>query len=335
MGNYWFDVSEFRIYLGMPGFMGIPRYFVEQGMLGYFNNLLISFWYAGPWMEAFQNFKDFAGDLLPTMNIMIDSGAFSAAYSKNARTITKENYAHFLNKFPVEEFGSVVAINLDVIFASTEKKSAAEWDAAAKQSFENWLWLREHVETMEVLPVLHRGESCDLWYKILEKDISWLASGGLVGETREVRRRELHRIFSFCQENGFKGKVHGLGVTDSILVREFPFFSVDSVTYFKGTGFGNVSIFDEEIGGIRVIYVSELQPGTSLSEATKRWILDRTRVDFVTTWEDLKNYWNRQAVSLVNFKAFEEFVRKERQTTRKEQLPFQPTIDLLLEKENE
>ena len=330
MENCWFDVSDFRIYFGMPGFMGIPKYFVEQGMLRYFNNLLVSFWYADPWKEAFQNFKDFAKDLLPTMNIMIDSGAFSAAYS-DAKAITKEEYARFLNEFPVEEFGSVVAINLDVIFASTEKKSAAEWDAAAKQSFENWLWLREHVKTMEVLPVLHRGESCDLWYKVLEKDVSWLASGGLVGETKDVRRRELHRIFSFCQENGFKGRVHGLGVTDSVLVKEFPFFSVDSVTYFKGTGFGYVSIFDESAGRIRIVYVSELRSGSGLSEATKRWVLDRTRVDFVKTWEDLKNYWNRQAVSLVNFKAFEEFVRKERRAEAEKRLYFQPTVDLFLE----
>jgi hypothetical protein len=154
-------------------------------------------------------------------NIFCDSGGYSAR--KNGIEINIENYGKFLDE------------NKDHIFA------AANLDVYdLEQSMKNQKYLEQFYP---VLPVYHMSEYVSGNRDLLEtfcKQYKYIAIGGIAGST--VDNNLLENFFRFCFKTvlKYKTKVHGFGITAPDLLKEYPFYSVDSTTWMSGARFGTM-----------------------------------------------------------------------------------------------
>ena len=160
-------------------------------------------------------------------NYLLDSGGYSAR--KHGIDISVEAYAKYLNNYKVK-----VAFNLD--FLDNEK------------SLRNQEYLESHTETY-ILPVYHGSEWEDKrWGGLLEYYIEYypyIALGGMAGRENsdENRIRFLNYCFSRTRE---KVMVHGLGMTVEGLLKNYPFYTVDSTSWMSPALFASSKIHGEK-----------------------------------------------------------------------------------------
>jgi len=146
-------------------------------------------------------------------HIFLDSGAFSAWTEKV--TIKIEEYSKFLCRY--SEKLDVYA-NLDVI-----------GDPVGTLKNQNIL----EKDGLNPLPVFHNGEDM----KYLDDYVGsydYVALGGMVGS--KTNDKWLDIIFSKYPDHKF----HGFGLTDIALIRKYPFYSVDSTSWFSSQKFGTI-----------------------------------------------------------------------------------------------
>jgi hypothetical protein len=145
--------------------------------------------------------------------IFLDSGAYSA-YTKGI-TINIKEYVAFIKKY--KNLLAVYA-NLDVI--GNEKATIKNQEYMESQG-------------LHPLPVFHYGESWG-YLKHLVKNYKYIAVGGLVPLSRkkQVILQHLNKCFSIIQNHC---KVHGFGVTQTGILKQFPFYSVDSTAWLGGS----------------------------------------------------------------------------------------------------
>lgn len=197
-------------------------------------NYLISF--AGP----VKHFETFYREGQNT--IMIDSGAFSAWNS--GKVIDREAYLKFLKKLPDEVF----KINLDVI--PKTGSSQEEKLKCIDESFKNYLYLKSHVKN--VLPVHHYGEHID-WARKMLNETDYICISPANDTHEGIKREYFEYIFS---ELDLKTKCHVLGYSSVDGVENYPFFSVDSISYKKTHMHGQV-YFARTDGKIIDLTISE------------------------------------------------------------------------------
>lgn len=144
-------------------------------------------------------------------HIFLDSGAFSAK-TRGVKIDIKE-YAGFLHRY-----GS----RLDV-YANLDSIGNPE------ETLQNQKILEK--EGLKPLPVYHSGEDVK-YLKYYIENYEYIALGGMVG-TKDTNRW-LETVFNKYPDKKF----HGFGMTDFGLILKYPFYSVDSTTWFCAQKFG-------------------------------------------------------------------------------------------------
>ncbi len=172
------------------------------------------------------------------MKVILDSGAFSA-YTKKTE-INIEDYILFIKKNQkfLENY-----INLDVI-------------GSAELSWKN----QEYIESkgLKPLPVFHPGDDWKYLERCLE-EYDHFCIGGIADTPTNARRVPfLDKCFRMiCDKDGIpKSKIHGLGVTSPVLLRRYPFYSVDSTSWLMSGATGVIIIPHKRNGK----YVYDIDP---------------------------------------------------------------------------
>ena len=155
-------------------------------------------------------------------NIFLDSGGYSAR--KQGVNINVQEYGNYLQK------------NKDYIF------TAANLDVMdLEQALENQKYLEQ---IYPVLPVYHYSEYAEKNEQLL-KDFcdkySYIAIGGIAGMNPDKRLLKNFLNYCFRTITKYKNKkVHGFGMTSLNLLKEYPFYSVDSTAWLVGGKFGTI-----------------------------------------------------------------------------------------------
>jgi hypothetical protein len=158
------------------------------------------------------------------MKIFLDSGAFSVYTGKVKIDI--DNYISFIKKY--EDYLDVYA-NLDVI-------------GDPEASYSNQKYMES--KGLTPLPCFHQGSDEKYLRQYLDEGHTYIALGGLVGAGVGIHlSKGLDRLFLYYftdKEGKAKIKVHGFGITSLRLLFRYPWYSVDSSTWVKSAGFGQI-----------------------------------------------------------------------------------------------
>ena len=163
---------------------------------------------------------------------LLDSGGYSARI--HGIDIDVKTYADFLNRYKIK-----YAFNLDVLDLETSMK--------------NFYYLLENTKTY-IMPVYHGPE----WKNPKTRDLldyyvdcfPFIALGGIAGRevSEENTRRFLGYVFNRTRD---KVMVHGLGTTRLPLLKQFPFFCVDSTSWMSMTRFASSNYYSKEMARVR------------------------------------------------------------------------------------
>ena len=184
--------------------------------------MLESFFYVLPWqIERIPNMKMF----------LLDSGAFTFMNSQKGKINFDEyltRYINFINKYDIKYF--------------------FELDVDSIVGYEKVKQLRKRLENetgKKCIPVWHKSRGKEEYLKICE-EYDYVAIGGIV--TKEITKEQYPFFPWFINEAHKRGcKIHGLGFTDTNLLRKYHFDSVDSTAWLSGSRFGHVYYFDNGV----------------------------------------------------------------------------------------
>lgn len=159
-------------------------------------------------------------------SILLDSGAFTLLNSK--KNIKFDNY--------IEEYAKYIRDNKIELYFEMDIDSII----GLKRVEEYRNYLEKYTKTKSI-PVWHKSRGLE-YFKILTKKYSYIAIGGLALKT--IKRSEykyLNIFLDIAHKNNCK--VHGLGFTNTKLLKEIKFDTVDSTTWNRGR-FGEICIFE-------------------------------------------------------------------------------------------
>lgn len=181
-----------------------------------------------PWPRnilcSFHYFRDYDLDRYSNLNIIGDSGAFSAG-SQGAK-ISTADLAGWAKQW---RHRLVWVAALDVI-----------GDPAATRR--NWLDMVEN-HCIPGVPTIHFGEDPSMLDFYAERGVDFVGLGGMVGKHTAKQMRWLITVFRYARDHHPDMKFHGWGVTaDSVL--QLPFYSVDSSGWTQAFRFGTVILRD-------------------------------------------------------------------------------------------
>lgn len=152
-------------------------------------------------------------------DVFLDSGAFSA-WSQNVK-INLNDYIAFIK----ENLNKItVYANLDVI---NDVKATQKNQFIMEQS------------GLSPIPVFHVGEDYR-WLIEYCKKYNYIALGGMVGKTRKVKDTFLSNCFAIIK-NYFPVRVHGFALTDTMLLKKYPFYSIDTMKWAQGIRYKNLT----------------------------------------------------------------------------------------------
>ena len=158
-------------------------------------------------------------------DVLLDSGGFTARI-KGVEIDVKE-YAGFINKNNVK-----LAINLDT--------------NNVEETLENQEYLNKNTEAY-ILPVYHLSDFLSKEHKglldVFAAEYPFICVGGMAGG--RSKRTDVVRFLNYVYSKiRLKCKIHGLGITGFEMLKQFPFYSVDSTSWLQGEKFGNVLQFN-------------------------------------------------------------------------------------------
>jgi len=170
--------------------------------------------------ELIPQFKDF----------MLDSGAFTFMQGKAARAkglnlddFTRD-YAIFVRDNNIKTF-----LELDVDHVVGPEK------------YDYYNKMLQDITGREPLYVMHRHRGADWLHKTLESH-KCICIGGIAKIRRQIVLPYIKWVVHTAHKAG--AKIHGLGVSDSKLIRDVPFDSGDSTAWTTGIRFGTFPYFD-------------------------------------------------------------------------------------------
>ena len=162
----------------------------------------------------------------PYPDIFADSGGFSA--KTQGVTLSVQEYAAWVKRW--QHLFTTYA-NLDVI-------------GSADKTWEN----QQSLELMGLkpLPVFHTGEKWERLEHYIER-YPYIALGGMVPYMRFPKKVMpwIIQCFKLAKD---KSVFHGFGATSWIIIRDLPWYSVDSSSWGAGFRFGGVPLFDTAHG---------------------------------------------------------------------------------------
>lgn len=165
--------------------------------------------------------------------LMVDSGAFSA--HTQGKPIALDEYMAFCHKLQ-RKMPSAIYVNLDVI---SSKDASVD---VGKLSYENWQTMKRN--GLEPLPVFHLHTDLK-WLGKYMAETDYIALGAVV--LQKTNKRKAHALSHVWEQLVDKDrnpliKVHGMGVTSFELMRNYPWFSIDSTSWLQAAIFGKVLI---------------------------------------------------------------------------------------------
>lgn len=147
------------------------------------------------------------------------------------RTKEFKRYRDEYIKFAKKNHNSFAAyINLDVIFN-------------AKLSYESLKYMED--QDCTPLPVFHVGSNTKWLRRYIDEGYGYICIAGMYPERFSTIRPILDRIWKdiLTDSRGKpRVKVHGLAATSYTLMRRYPWYSVDSSTPIKASGYGNIYV---------------------------------------------------------------------------------------------
>lgn len=184
--------------------------------------MLESFYYVLPWqIERIPQMKMF----------LLDSGAFTFMNGTGKADFDDylERYIDFINEHDIKYF---FELDVDsVVGYEKVKEYRARLEAGTGK---------------KCIPVWHKSRGKDDFLRMCDA-YDYVAIGGIV--TKEITRGQYPYFSWFINEAHKRGcKIHGLGFTDTALLKEYHFDSVDSTAWLSGSRFGNVYYFDRVNG---------------------------------------------------------------------------------------
>lgn len=151
-------------------------------------------------------------------NFLLDSGAFSYM---NGKQITKKDmdsyvkrYICFIKRYDIKYF---FEMDVDSIFGI--------------EAVERWRKQIEKETGKKCIPVWHKQRGVAYW-KDMCREYDYVAIGGLVLGAKKQEYPLYKKLVEYAALRGIK--VHGLGFTKTKILKEYPFYSVDSSSWSTG-----------------------------------------------------------------------------------------------------
>ena len=175
-----------------------------------------------------------------------DSGAFTV-WNKGG-TIDVNEYAKKLVQL-LQHFD--MSANLDVIpgkkgMAASDITKKITEDAAAA-GFRNYRILCSYLDAEgfdsinRVMPIYHQGESMDWLKKMLDEGCTYIGVSPSNDYQTPQRQHWLDDVFDYLLTLPKMPKTHGYAVTSPRLMKQYPWFSVDSASWVRTGAYGNVN----------------------------------------------------------------------------------------------
>lgn len=162
-----------------------------------------------------------------------------------------DDYIEFIHKYKNNLIGYV---NLDIIYN-------------AEESWKNQQYMEK--AGLRPIPVFHYGEDFKWFYKYAE-EYDYVGIGGVAGgiTLQQFEHRLGIPVFQYIREKRPDLKTHGFAVTSVNLMKRYPWYSVDSITWLKLAAFGQVLVppvdpKTEEwdfLGTPKTVHVSQKSP---------------------------------------------------------------------------
>jgi len=165
----------------------------------------------------------YRGDMRDYHNIfdrvLLDSGGYTARMK--GTEVVVEKYANYINNNKI-----TLAFNLDVLDEKISKK--------------NQLYLEKETNAY-IIPVYHYSDYAQKSHRYLLDEMidkyPYISIGGIAGMKLGKKAEVLYDYtFSRTRKNI---KVHGLGITSSRVLSQYPFYSVDSTSWQCYSRYGN------------------------------------------------------------------------------------------------
>jgi len=158
------------------------------------------------------------------VKLFLDSGAYSV--SMLGGVVDLDKYIEFVHK---NKDRIQVYANLDVI-------------GDGEASYKNWLYMR--AAGLEPLPVYHLSTELK-FLKLYMEQAEYIGLGGLTTITKTDKVHGFDRLWTnyLTDDKGYpRVKVHGFGIMAIDHISKYPWYSVDSTTWFRQSAYGSVFI---------------------------------------------------------------------------------------------
>lgn len=228
-----------------------------------------------------------------TNKLFIDCGAYTA-FTQNI-VIDIDTYVNYIND--IIDYVDIVA-SLDVIGGKGESDTD-------KRTYENYLYLKQHIKNPhKLLPTFHQGDSLEYLEKYLQdKDIDYIALGGLVGSNKESLTNFFKTCYTMINRVRPDIHVHAFGMTSKPLLRSFPFTSADSTGWIMTAANGCI------MTPWGVVNVSEKTKDDkdnyyNFDEDTKKKVLEYVKNYGFSMEECCSDYKVRTLLNIMYLKAF-------------------------------
>lgn len=176
--------------------------------------------------------------------VLLDSGAFTA-WTKGAE-ICPEKYAQAI----IEESDVVdYFTNLDVIPGRKgmrpQEISPKMRDDSAAKGLENLRLIANYLEKnghghlrRRMIPVYHQGESMDWLRKMVDDGYEYIGISPSNDYRTTQRMYWLDNVYDYLTSLSVMPMTHGYAVTSETLMEKYPWFSVDSFSWWMAASFG-------------------------------------------------------------------------------------------------
>jgi hypothetical protein len=174
-------------------------------------------------------------NLCENLDLILDSGAFSC-WNKGIE-IDLQNYMNYIIKIKHNyNFRNFYAVNLDVIPGSKGCKITKEMaHESMMKGWDNYLYLKKH--GVDTIHVYHQGESEDFLMNTIIKECDYIGVSPSNDASTAQKMMWCEHIFDLLPGHI---KSHGFAVTSVRLMTKFPWYSVDSASWCRKSGFGNI-----------------------------------------------------------------------------------------------
>ena len=175
---------------------------------------------------------------MPLVNLMLDSGAYSAW--NHGEEIDIDKYIAFikLNLPYVETY-----VNLDQIPGKRGQKfTQADVERSAQVSYDNLQYMKSH--GLSPIPVFHQGERF-YWLERLVADGETYIGISPHNDLRTAAHIDwLDKVYTIITDADGRAlvKTHGFAVTTASIMFRYPWYSVDSTTWALVAGYGKIYV---------------------------------------------------------------------------------------------